>query len=219
MAPHPDSSDGSVGRSAFGIVNQYTSPYAMSVFVALEEKRLPFELRTVDLNEGANHSAEYARESLTGRVPTLVDGGFALSESSAITEYLDEVYPGHAVYPSDPKEKARARQVQAWLRSDLMPIRQERSTIVVFYQPNPQPLSPAAEGAARKLFRVAETLLAHGGEYLFGNWSIADVDLALMLNRLILNGDVVPSKLVDYAGRQWQRSSVQKWVNQVRPEI
>jgi glutathione S-transferase len=199
--------------------SQYTSPYAMSVFVGLKEKRIPFELRTMDLENGANHSAEYATESLTGRVPTLVDGEFALSESSAITEYLDEVYPGAALYPSDPRAKARARQVQAWLRSDLMPIRQERSTIVVFYQPIQQPLSPTAEIAARKLFRAAEALLAHNGEHLFGSWSIADVDLALMLNRLVLNGNAVPTKLADYARRQWQRPSVQEWVNLGRPPL
>jgi glutathione S-transferase len=199
--------------------SQYTSPYAMSVFVGLKEKRIPFDVRTVDLEQAANHTDEYATQSLTERVPTLVDGEFALSESSAITEYLDEVYPGTALYPSDPKAKARARQVQAWLRSDLMPIRQERSTNVVFYQPSQQPLSPTAEVAARKLFKAAETLLAHNGEHLFGSWSIADVDLALMLNRLILNGDAVPSKLAGYARRQWQRSSVQEWVNQVRPEL
>jgi glutathione S-transferase len=198
---------------------QYTSPYAMSVFVALKEKRLPFTLHTVDLDEGAHHGAGYAAQSLTARVPTLVDGEFALSESSAITEYLDEVCPGLALYPLDPKQKARARQVQAWIRSDLMPIRQERSTIVVFYQPSKELLSPAAQNAANKLFRVAESLLAHGGEHLFGSWSIADVDLAVMLNRLILNGDAVPPKLAEYAGRQWQRSSVQEWVNQVRPQI
>lgn len=199
--------------------SQYTSPYAMSVFVGLKEKKIPFELRTIDLLNGANRSAEYATESLTARVPTLVDGDFSLSESSAITEYLDEVYPGTALYPSDPRTRARARQVQAWLRSDLMDIRQERSTIVVFYQPSPQPLSPAAEIAARKLFRAAETLLAHGGDNLFGSWSIADVDLALMLNRLVLNGDPVPSKLADYARLQWQNPSVQEWVNQRRPEL
>lgn len=199
--------------------SQYTSPYAMSVFVGLTEKRIPFEVRTVDLENGANHSIEYATWSLTERVPTVVDGEFALSESSAITEYLDEVYPGTALYPSEPREKARARQVQAWLRSDLMPIREERSTVVVFYKPSQQPLSPRAEIAARKLFRTAEALLAHNGEHLFGNWSIADVDLTLMLHRLILNGDAVPSKLEDYARRQWQRPSVQAWVTQVRPEL
>ena len=31
---------------------------------------------------------------------------------------------------------------------------------------------------------------------------IADVDLALMLNRLVLNGDEVPTRLATYAQRQ-----------------
>lgn len=199
--------------------SQYTSPYAMSVFVGLKEKNIPFELRTIDLENGANHSTEYATESLTGRVPTLVDGNFSLSESSAITEYLDEVHQGVALYPSDPQTKARARQIQAWLRSDLLPIRQERSTIVVFYQPSQVPLSPAAEIASRKLFRAAEALLDHNGDHLFGSWSIADVDLALMLNRLALNGDSVPIKLADYASRQWQRPSVQEWASLKRPDL
>lgn len=198
---------------------QYTSPYAMSAFVALTEKAVPFELRTVDLNGGANHDAAYAAQSLTARVPTLVDGDFALSESSAITEYLDETCPGIALYPADPRTRARARQVQAWIRSDLMPIRVERSTIVVFYAPSGRPLSPEAQGAAHKLFRVAEALLAHGGEHLFGSWSLADVDLALMINRLVLGGDAVPPLLADYARRQWERPSVQAWVNQVRPPL
>ena len=50
--------------------SQYTSPYAMSVFVALKEKNIPFELRPIELLSGANHSAEYAAQSLTARVPT-----------------------------------------------------------------------------------------------------------------------------------------------------
>jgi len=199
--------------------SQYTSPYAMSVFVALKEKNIPFDLRTIDLENGANHGPEYATASLTGRVPTLVDGNFSLSESSAITEYLDEGHPGVALYPTDPTAKARARQVQAWIRSDLLPIRQERSTVVVFYQPSHVPLSPAAEIASRKLFRASEALLAHNGDHLFGSWSIADVDLALMLNRLALNGDAVPEKLADYARRQWQRPSVQEWVSLERPKL
>lgn len=198
---------------------QYRSPYAWSVFIALKEKHIPFELRTIDLASGKHYSVEYATKSLTERVPTLVDGDFSLSESSAITEYLDEVYQGAALYPTEPKAKARARQVQAWIRSDFLPVRQERSTIVIYYQPCQVPLSPDAETATHKLFRAAEALLAHNGEHLFGKWSIVDVDLALMLNRLVLNGDAVPTKLADYARSQWRRPSVQEWVNLKRPAL
>ena len=198
---------------------QYTSPYAMSVFVALTEKRIPFELKTVDLAAGANRAAEYVERSLTQRVPTLVDGDFALSESSAITEYLEELQPAPALYPADLRTRARARQVQAWIRSDLLPIRQERSTYVVFYGPTDTPLSDAARDAAGKLFKAAQALLGHGGDHLFGAWTLADVDLALMLNRLVLNGDEVPASLRDYAQRQWDRESVQAWVNLARPPL
>lgn len=123
------------------------------------------------------------------------------------------------MYPQDKRQRARARQVQAWLRSDLLPIRQERSTLVVFCGQQMPPLSPVAQAAAGKLISVAQQLLAGNPDYLFGNWSITDVDLALMLNRLILNGDAVPAELVAYARRQWQRPSVQEWVNQPRPGV
>jgi glutathione S-transferase len=198
---------------------QYASPYAMSVFVGLKEKGIPFDMQALDLGAGANRTADYAATSLTQRVPTLVEGDFHLSESSAITEYLDEMYPGTALYPTAPKAKARARQIQAWLRSDLLPLRQERSTEVLFYRRSDAPLSDAATQAAQKLLTAADTLLAQDREHLFDAWCIADVDLALMLNRLILNGDAVPARLADYAGRQWQRASVQAWVSLPRPPL
>jgi glutathione S-transferase len=198
---------------------QFASPYAMSVFVALHEKRLPFELVTVDLANSANLEPGYAARSLTQRVPTLVHDSFALSESSAITEYLDEAFPGSSLYPKDAFRRARARQIQAWLRSDLMPIRQERSTEVVFYGASAAPLSTAAHAAAGKLFSACEVLLTDHSLNLFGEWSIADADLALMLNRLVLNGDAVPGKLADYAAYQWQRPSVQLWAALNRPPL
>ena len=197
----------------------FTSPYAMSVFVALREKGLAFETLTLDLDAGQNQAADYVQRSLTQRVPTLVDGDFALSESSAITEYLDQAYPETRVYPADVQQRARARQVQAWLRSDLLPIRQERSTLVVFCGQKRPPLSAEAQAAATKLISAAQALLADNREYLCGQWSIADVDLAVMLNRLILNGDAVPAQLVAYAQRQWQRPSVREWVELRRPAL
>lgn len=209
----------SSGELVLYVDSQFVSPYAMAAFVALHEKELPFEIGTVDLSARANHDAPYVTTSLTRRVPALIHDGFAVSESSAITEYIDEVFGGTPLYPADPRARARARQVQAWLRSDLMPIRQERSTEVVFYGSAKPPLSSDAQAAAEKLFSAASALLHDDAEHLCGQWCIADVDLALMLNRLVLNGDAVPEHLAAYAARQWQRSSVQRWVRQERPAL
>lgn len=189
----------------------------MSAFVTLHEKGLPFDIRTLNLGAQENNAASFATVSLTRRVPTLVHNDFSLSESSAISEYLDELFPEPHVYPRDPRARARARQVQAWLRSDLMPIRQERSTEVVFRSPTDVPLSAEARASAEKLFAAASALLPTNAPNLFGDWCIADTDLALMLNRLVLNGDSVPERLAAYARHQWQRPSVQLWVNHERP--
>jgi glutathione S-transferase len=197
--------------------SQFVSPYAMSVFVSLLEKKLAFEIESVDLTANANQEPAFAATSITWRVPTLIHDSFALSESSAISEYIDETFPGARLYPTDPRCRARARQVQAWLRSDLVPIRDERPTIVVFYGAKKPPLSAAARGSAKRLFSAANALLDGRSGNLFGDWCIADVDLAMMLKRLVVHGDPVPDNLVAYATQQWQRQSVQQWVNKPRP--
>lgn len=190
-----------------------TSPYALSVFVALTEKNLPFTVHTVDLDAQAQHAPEYAALSMTQRVPTLVHGDFALCESSAIDEYLDEVFPDAPMYPKSTEQRALARQVQAWLRSDLTPIRSERDAEVVFYGAKRAPLSEAARRSVDKLIAGVMRLLPANAEHLFGTYSIADTDLAMMLMRLIAHGDAVPEPLRTYALGQWMRPSVQAWVN------
>lgn len=190
----------------------FFSPYALSAFVALCEKGLPFELKPLNLAAGENLGADFAALSLTQRIPTLVHGDFSLSESSAIAEYLDEVFPAPPIFPRDPRARARARQVQAWLRTDLLPLREERSTEVVFVGPTDAPLGARAQAASGRLLAATEALLPPGGRHLFGDWSIADADLALMLNRLVRNGDEVPERIADYARDQWQRPSIQQWV-------
>ncbi|MYN01104.1 glutathione transferase [Pseudoduganella sp. DS3] len=196
--------------------SQFTSPYAISAFVALREKGLDFELETVDLDAGKNKELSYTGKALTGRVPCLVHNDFMLTESSAITEYLDEMFPApehRALYPVLPQKRAIARQIQAWVRSDLGALREERSTYTVFYKRAEQPLSPAAQAAADKLVHLAERVI--DGPYLFGRWCIADTDLAIMLSRLVMNGDPVPQKLKDYVAHQWQRDSLQDWLKNI----
>ena len=197
----------------------FASPYALVAFVSIIEKGLDIEIETLDLAAHANHDPNFAKTSITRRVPTLIDDGFALSESSAICEYLDETFAGTRLYPTDPRSRARARQIQAWVRSDLMPIRDERPTYVVFCGAKRPALSERAREAADTLFSAALALLDGRTDNLFGTWSIADIDLAMMLQRLIVLGDPMPQRLIDYAAHQWRRPSVQQWIHQKRPPL
>ena len=192
----------------------FVSAFAMSTFVALKEKQLSFELVTLDLKARENYQPGYRDLSLTCKIPTLVHEGFALSESSAIAEYLDEIAPQQQnLFPLDTRQRARARQLQAWLRSDLLIIRKERPADLIYFGKKDTPLSNDALAAVDRLFFVADRLLKGGADHLFGDWSIADTDLAIMLNRLLANGDHVPARLAAYVRRQWDRDSVRAWMD------
>lgn len=191
--------------------SEFFSPYAMSAFVVLTEKGIPFTVKPVDLAKEENKEAAYAALSLTRRVPTLAIGEFQLGV------FGDRRIPGR--HPPGPRRVPARREAacqsardQAWLRSDLLPIRAERSTEVVFNNGKFPPLSEAAQEAARKLIAAVEKLLSHGQDNLFREWCIADTDLALMLNRLVMHGDPVPERVRHYAHKQWQRPSVQAWL-------
>jgi glutathione S-transferase len=200
--------------------HHWESPYAMSAFVALEEKGLAFEAKELALEKREHEQADY--RAVTSRIPCLVDGDFWLAESSAIAEYLEEAYPppeAPRIFPVSIKERAVCREIQAWVRSDFMPLRQERPTTSIFFpeQRKKEVLSAPAKRSAERLIRAAERLIPAGATTLFGSFSIADTDLGVMLMRLHANGDSLPARLAAYAEAQWSRPSVKKWVERTRP--
>ena len=196
----------------------FDSPYAMSAFVALEEKQLPYTLKTLSLTDKEHHQPAY--RAATGRIPALQHGDYWLAESTAIDEYLAEVFPfpeHPRIFPPDLKERGICRMLQAWVRSDFMAIREERSTETIFFQRTDAPLSNAALGQANRLIKGIEPFIPEGRATLFGEWCIADCDLPTMLQRLNLNGGyTLPPKVKAYAEAAWQRPAVQKWVRQPR---
>jgi glutathione S-transferase len=198
----------------------WDSPYVFTTFVALLEKGIPFEVRLLDLEAGDQRASPYRQASLTGRVPAIDHEGFVLSESTAIVEYLDEVFPAPEfprLLPEDPRERARARQIMAWIRSDMLPLREERSTETMFFEPSTKPLGPAARAAADKLIFLVDQAVPDDRTTLFGKFCMADADLGFVLHRLILNGDPVPDKAQHYAAAQWSRQSIRDFVERERP--
>lgn len=198
----------------------WISPFVCSCFVALHEKILPFETSLISLAENEQLLPGFRDASITARVPALVHGDFWLTESQAIIEYLEEAFPQHPrVLPADIKTRARARQIMAWVRTDLMALRLECPTTTMFYTPTTQPLSLEAQAAAGKLLRVANTLIPETSGPLFGDFCIADADLAFMLQRLIINGHTVPPRIQAFVDAVWARPSVQAFVNRERPPL
>lgn len=193
----------------------YSSPYVFSAFVTLEEKKVRFRVETLSLPKKEHERPAYAEPSYTGRVPGLRQGDFWLAESSAIDEYVDEVFPPPAhprLYPEDVRERARVRMIQAFLRSDLGPLRSERPTSSFFELEPVKPFTPEGKTSAERLVHIAERFLPQGASFVAGRFTPADADLALMLQRLVANSDPCPDRLAQYARAVFARPSVRKWL-------
>jgi maleylacetoacetate isomerase len=102
----------------------WRSTAAYRVRIALHLKALAFENISVHLvkNGGEQHSNEYRSMNPQGLVPYLVDGDFELSQSCAILEYLDDVYPQSAILPAEPQKKAKVRAFSQTIACDIHPL-------------------------------------------------------------------------------------------------
>lgn len=86
------------------------SIYSWAVRLALSEKGVDWEWEEVDPFAEPERAA---RRHPFAKVPVLVHGGFTLYETEAILAYVDEGFPGPALHPAAPKDRARMRQIQA----------------------------------------------------------------------------------------------------------
>src|SRR5262245_51164860 len=87
------------------------SPFAWKVWLTLEHKQIPYEIRILSFDRGDTRSPEFLAVNPRGKVPVIVDNGYALWESHAIVEYLEEQYPQLPLLPSDPKSRATVRRL------------------------------------------------------------------------------------------------------------
>lgn len=82
---------------------------AQKVRFALAEKKLSWENHHMNLRAGDQQKPEYLKLNPNAVVPTLVDNGTAIIESTVICEYLDDAYPERPLKPTDAVGRARMR--------------------------------------------------------------------------------------------------------------
>lgn len=80
------------------------SPFAWRVMLTLEVKGLAYDSKLLEFSKGQHKTAEFLRLNPRGKVPTLKDRDFVISESIAIMAYLDRKYPEPPLFGSTPEE-------------------------------------------------------------------------------------------------------------------
>jgi len=83
------------------------------VWLGLEHKRLPYELKVMSFGAGDLKTDEFGKLNPRRKIPVIQDGDFALYESAAIMEYLEDAYPesGAHLFPVAVKPRAIARRL------------------------------------------------------------------------------------------------------------
>jgi glutathione S-transferase len=97
---------------ALDFYHGHGSPYSWRVWLALEAKGIPHDVKIMSFQAGDTRKPEFIAINLRHTVPTIVDEGYALWESIAILEYLDERFTqGVKLYPGDARARARIRRL------------------------------------------------------------------------------------------------------------
>ena len=86
------------------------SVYVRSVLLALTEKGVAHDVVEVDVFAKDGPPADHLARHPFGKIPAFEHDGFRLFETPAIARYVDEAFPGPALQPADPKDRARMMQ-------------------------------------------------------------------------------------------------------------
>ena len=201
------------------IGNKNYSSWSMRPWVLMSQLGIPFEEIPLRLDFSANSPTRQtvARHSPAGRVPVLVDDGFAVWDTLAIAEYLHERFAAAGVWPAATRDRARARSLACEMHSGFSALRNhfpmnieaslaEAGARVLAEQP----------GVRADLARIdamwCEQLRASGGPMLFGAFSAADAFYAPVCMRIRGYSLPLSAPARAYVERVAALPGVQRWI-------
>jgi glutathione S-transferase len=202
------------------IGNKNYSSWSMRPWVLMKQADIPFEEHKLRFDHFASDSRfkqEVLKVNPAGRVPVLVDDGFAVWDTLAIAEYLAEKFPERQLWPRDAKARARARSVCAEMHSGFAALRTHCPMNIEATLLQPGAIvwrdQPAVREDVQRIVAMWSELLAqHKGPMLFGEFSIADAFYAPVCMRIRNYGLPVPGVITDYIRRVCALPGVKAWV-------
>jgi glutathione S-transferase len=209
------------------IGNKNYSSWSMRPWVLLKQAGIPFEevmVRFDSFDAGSDFKKSLRGVNPVGKVPVLVDDGFAVWDTLAIAEYLAERFPEHHLWPADPKARARARSVCAEMHSGFGSLRSHCPMNIEASLPEIGRLlwrdQPGLRADMARLCGLWSELLAAQPDkmpdgskpLLFGAFSIADAFFAPVCMRLKTYALPLPADLAAYVDRVAALPGVKAWI-------
>ncbi len=163
------------------IIGSFVSPYVRKVLACLNLKGVAYEVDPITPFFGND---DFERLSPLRRIPILIDGDFHASDSTVISAYIEEAYPGHPLMPSEPRDRARAR----WLEEIADTRLGDVFIWGLFSQKVVRPMVWGEPGDEERIARMLDQEIPKALDYLerelpesgflFGEIGIADISVA-----------------------------------------
>ena len=196
----------------------YSGPLSMfgaKVQIAALEKGLDFDLVMVSYDSQLGYSPkhpEVLRINPKGQVPVLVHGDLEIIDSTQIFEYLEDLKPTPALWPSDIRERARARRLEHQSDEVYFP----HIIRLMSLQKNLADAVAVTSLAAATAYYVEMEKRLTAGAWLAGAYSFADIAFymaALFGERHGASVTFNTPKLLEWRDRMTRRPAVRPVVN------
>ncbi|KAL7523761.1 hypothetical protein ACHAXR_001594, partial [Thalassiosira sp. AJA248-18] len=87
-------------------------PYCQKVWIALEQKRIPYRVEKINMRCYGEKPASFQRMQPSGAIPVAIIDGVTYNQSNDIIFALEEQFPDHeALLPKDPKQRMKAQEL------------------------------------------------------------------------------------------------------------
>ncbi|AOS77575.1 MULTISPECIES: glutathione S-transferase family protein [Hydrogenophaga] len=209
------------------IGNKNYSSWSMRPWVLMRQAGIPFEEVLIRFDSFEADSVFKQRAKAVnplGKVPALVDDGFAVWDSLAIAEYLAEHFPDKQLWPADARQRARARSVCAEMHSGFSALRNHCPMNIEASLPDTGALlwrdqAGLRADVARLESMWGELLAAQPADgLLFGQFTIADAFFAPVCTRIRTYALPVSAPVRAYVDRVLALPGVKAWIDDALAE-
>ena len=207
------------------IGNKNYSSWSMRPWVLLKQADIEFEevmVRFDSFDDGSNFKKAVQAFNPVGKVPVLVDDGYAkdlaIWDTLAIAEYVAEKFPQKNLWPQVTQARARARSVCAEMHSGFTGLRGNCPMNVEASLPEIGKLvwrdKPAVRADLARLVEMWSGLLTEfKGPMVLGSFSVADAYFAPVCMRLKTYALPMPAEISAYVERVIALPGVKAWID------
>jgi glutathione S-transferase len=200
------------------------STYVRTVRMVLEEKSAPCELVDVKVIAGEHKQPEHLARNPFGTVPAFEHDGFKLYETGAIIRYVDQVFPGTALTPGDPHERARVNQIISIIDyhgygSIIGQIAIQRLFTQITGKPTDLDVVAAGSVKAKLCLSEFERLLPEQGFLASKSPSLADLYLIPIIHYLMMTPEKTLMAPHAKLGNWWTKINERESVKKTAPQF